>query len=124
MKKILILEDEEVLGRVYKKKLEEAGFEVVWVKTVEETETLIHSYAADILLLDHGIRGYEKAGIDLIPLLRTVLPHSKIIMLSNYSDFQMQVKALEKGADDYLVKINTHPRELVRRIQALFSPRV
>jgi len=122
MKKILILEDEDVLGKVYKKKLKAAGFDVQWVKTVEETEQLVRHFPADILLLDHGIRGHEKAGVDLIPMLRKVLPDSKILMLSNYSDFQLQSAAVNEGADAYLVKINTPPKVLVQYIEGLFKP--
>ena len=121
MKKILILEDEDVLGKMYKKKLEAAGFEVQWVKTVEKTEQMVQRFPADLLLLDHGIRGYEKAGIDIIPLLRKILPDSKILMLSNYSDFQFHAKAIEEGADAYLVKINTPPKVLVQYIQDVFQ---
>ena|SRR5690606_14178679 len=119
MKKILILEDEEVLGRVYKKKLESAGFIVEWTRTIDETEKKVRDFKADVILLDHGITGHERAGVDLIGGLRTLLPHSKIIMLSNYSDFELQSKAMYEGADAYLVKINTPPKVLVSYIQGL-----
>ena len=120
MKKILILEDEEVLGRIYKKKLEAAGFEVLWAKTVEETEDAVQHFPADVLLLDHGIRGHEKAGVELIAQLREILPDSKIIMLSNYSEIQLQEKAKREGADAYFVKINTPPQVLIKYIEGLF----
>lgn len=120
MKKILILEDEDVLGRIYKKKLEAAGFEVYWAKTVEETEDTVQRFPADVLLLDHGIRGHEKAGVELISLLREILPQSKIIMLSNYSEIQLQERAKKEGADAYFVKINTPPPVLIKYIEGLF----
>lgn len=121
MKKILILEDEEILGRVYKKKLEGAGFEVLWTKTIQDTEQMVHQFSADLILLDHGISGHEKAGVDIIFELRKVLPATKIVMLSNYSDFELQSKALYEGADAYLVKINTPPKALVAYIRDLIG---
>ena len=120
MKKVLILEDEEVLGKVYKKKLEAAGFEVAWMKSVEETEEYVKNHQADVVLLDHGIQGHEKAGVDLIPYLKDMMPDAKIIMLSNYSHSDLQQRALKEGAHAYLIKINTDPQALVVFIQQLF----
>jgi len=120
MKKVLILEDEEVLGKVYKRKLEGAGFEVAWMKSVEETEAYITDHTADVVLLDHGIQGHEKAGVDLIPLLKEMMPEARIIMLSNYSHSELQHRALREGAHAYLIKINTDPQALLAFIQKLF----
>ena len=41
MKNIILLEDEEVLGKIYKKNLEAAGHEVIWVKTTEGVEGVV-----------------------------------------------------------------------------------
>lgn len=123
MIKVLILEDEITLGRVYKKRLEGAGFSVEWTKTVAETEERVGVFRPDVILLDHGIPGYEKRGVDLIVELRAFSPASKIIMLSNYSDSPLQKKALQDGADAYLVKINTPPQVLISFLQNLISSR-
>ncbi len=114
---ILILEDEEVLGKIYKKKLEQAGYMVMWCKTAEETELSLESFHADIVLLDHGIKGMEKSGLELIPTVKEHLPDSLVIMLSNYSAEQLQQDAVYKGADAYLIKINTPPAALVQYLQ-------
>ena len=119
MKKVIILEDEEILGKIYKKKLEEAGFEVFWKKTIVEIEELITQIKSDIVLIDHGIRGYEKSGIDIIPNVRKNIPNAKIIMLSNYSQQELQKKAIELGASAFLIKLNTPPKVLVNFLQNL-----
>ncbi len=119
--KIIILEDEEVLGKIYCKKLRAGGYEVEWLRTVEETEECIKTFEPDIVLLDHGIRYHEKAGIDLIPTLREKLPKVKIIMLSNYSHSELQEKAHRAGAHRYLIKINTKPSMLISHIQQLLK---
>ncbi len=118
-KKIIILEDEEVLGKVYSKKLAAAGNTVEWVRTVEETEECLKVFHPDVVLLDHGIRYHEKAGVDLIPLIREKFPDSKIIMLSNYSHSELQEQALKAGANRYLIKINTSPSLLIQHIKQL-----
>lgn len=110
---ILVLEDEEVLGKIYKKKLEQAGYIVVWCRTAEETELKLTHLHADIVLLDHGIKGMEKSGIELIPTVKAALPESYVVMLSNYSAEQLQRNAVYSGADAYLIKINTPPQVLI-----------
>jgi len=112
-KTIIILEDEEVLGSIYKKKLEEASFLVYWKKTVEDVEVLMKNLNFDIILIDHGIKGHKKSGIDLIPLVRAISKNAKIIMLSNYSEPELREKCLKNGADDFLLKINMPPKKLV-----------
>lgn len=120
-RKIIILEDEEVLGKVYSKKLQAAGNEVEWVKTVEEMEECLERFHPDVVLLDHGIRYHEKAGIDLIPIIREKFDDAKIIMLSNYSHSELQEQALAAGANKYLIKINTTPSLLIQQINQLFE---
>jgi len=119
MVKIIILEDEEVLGRVYKKNLEKAGYEVTWVETISGLEDVIKTENAKVVLVDHGIKGYKKSGADVVPIIRKSLPDSKIIMLSNYSHADVQRQALNAGANDFLVKLNTPPKVLVSFIDNL-----
>ena len=121
MKKIILLEDEEILGKIYKKNLEAANYEVEWLKTTKKTEKAAKHFKADLVLLDQGIRGEDKSGLDIIPTLKKLLPEAKIIMISNFSNFQMENEALKAGSNGYLVKINTPPNVLVKYIDKLFS---
>lgn len=117
--KILLLEDEEVLAKMYRNKLEEAGFEVKWINRLKDIEQTLITLKPEIFLLDQSIGVEEKSGMDLIPDIKKILPQAKIIMLSNYSDFHLKNQALNTGADDYLVKIDTPPRVLVQYVQNL-----
>lgn len=121
MNKILILEDEEVLGRIYKKYLVAAGNEVQWVATVKEAEDLIPSFQPDLVLVDHGIKGEDKSGLELIQFVKANYPTIKLVMLSNYSHSQLKEEVLAAGADEFLIKLNTPPKVLVTRVQQLFS---
>ncbi|MCK5605212.1 response regulator [Candidatus Pacearchaeota archaeon] len=121
MKKIILLEDEITLGSIYKKNLEKAGYEVVWLKSTLDINKTTKEFKADLIILDHGIRDEEKSGLDLIPAFKKKLPQAKIIMLSNYSSFQLEKKALNAGAMHYLVKINTSPSVLGSYVDNLFS---
>jgi len=119
-KKIILLEDEEALGRIYKKKLEAASYEVHWLRTPDETGKLAKRIKADVVLLDHGIKGNKITGIDILPTIRETLPKAKIIVLSNFSKHQLEAAALDAGADAYFVKINMTPVALVAYVKKLF----
>lgn len=118
MKKILYLEDEEVIGEIFKKKLEKAGYGVDWKTTSGETIKSAKSIKYNIVLLDQALKE-EVSGMDIIPEIRKCLPKAKIIMLSNYSQFQMEEKAKKLGADRYLVKLNVTPETLVEYLKKL-----
>ena len=117
MKKVLILEDEEVLGSIYKKKLEIEGFEVHWVKSLADVEKIIKKYKIDIVVLDYGLKEEKRCGLDILPFVRASLPESYVAMLSNYSESYLQKKALDEGADVYFVKMNTSPQILIHHLK-------
>jgi DNA-binding response OmpR family regulator len=119
--KILLMEDEAVLGEIYKKALEEAGFEVEWRKTTKETEETAKTFKPEVILLDHGIRGEDRSGLDILPGLKKILPDSDIIMLSNYAQEQLEKATLKAGAIGYLIKLDTPPAMLVEYINKLLS---
>ncbi|MDH5597267.1 MAG: response regulator, partial [Candidatus Peregrinibacteria bacterium] len=81
-KKIIMLEDEEVLGRMYCRALEGAGFKV---KLCQEAEDLVKEYEAfepHLAFLDHALHGEERRGMQLIETLRSSIPNLIIVMLS------------------------------------------
>ncbi|MBI5422004.1 response regulator [Candidatus Peregrinibacteria bacterium] len=116
---LLLLEDEEVLGRVYSRSLREAGFTVTWLKTIKDVQQFMEESSADGIILDQGIKEEERSGMSLIPVLKKKFPKAKIAMLSNYSAFDIGDQAMKAGADAYWVKLNTTPSSLVRNLQEL-----
>ena len=119
--KILLMEDEAVLGEIYKKALEEAGFEVEWYKTTEETEEAAKRFMPNVILLDHGIRGEDRSGLDILPGIKKILPKSNVVMLSNYSEKQLEKATKKAGAVGYLIKLDTPPAVLVQYVKKLLS---
>ena len=120
MIKILLLEDEQVLSNIYKKNLEQAGFIVNCTATVKEATEALNNFEPDLALIDHGIKGQEESGIDFIPKIKEKFPNTKIIMLTNYSYFQLKEETEKIGIDDFLIKLNTPPNALVEHVKKLF----
>lgn len=112
MKSILILEDEELLGRIYAKNLIKKGYHVDWVACTEDAIKAAEKTKYDIVALDNTL-SEKRSGLDLLPEMRKMLPEAKIIMLSNQSQFLMEKKAKALGADGYLLKLNTTPESFI-----------
>ena len=120
MKKLLFVEDDEVIGRIYSKKLGLGGFKVDWTQTVDAAIKAFNSNKYDVVALDNTLDG-SVSGLDLIPDIRKKLPSAIIIMLSNSSQNQMKNKALKTGCDEYLVKLDTTPEMLIKTIDNLLK---
>ncbi len=119
-KKIILLEDEAALAKLYYKKLSEAGHEVKLYTETQELLDAYESFEADAAILDNTLKGEVRSGMELIPLLKKSNPKIKIAMLSNHSEFQMEAAARKAGANDYLLKINMSPKQLVEYVDRLF----
>lgn len=117
MRKILIIEDEEVLASMYKEKFEREGFQVLKVSLSEEGIKLINEQKPDIILLDillpkgNGIfflkAKHRNPAVASIP----------VVVFSNYDDPKTRKEALELGALDYLMKTKYTPQAIVEKIK-------
>lgn len=117
--KLMILEDEEILGNLYKKKLEGVGYDVTLFETVNDAENWLKDNDPDIILVDHGIKADQKTGLDLIKFAKANKPSAKAVMLSNYSHSELKDEVLAAGADDFWIKLNTPPKVLIQRVDQL-----
>lgn len=118
MNRILLIEDELLLGDAIELSLQKMGFECFWVKTLAQANEVLQSQKFDLLVLDWNLPDGE--GIELLrhPKRRQWM----VIMLSSKSNVLDRVEGLKRGADDYLPKpFSFH--ELEARIQALLRRR-
>ncbi|MEK7482330.1 MAG: response regulator [Patescibacteria group bacterium] len=117
--KILIVEDEQILIRMYQEKFEQAGFEVVSALDAESGLALAKNEKPDIVILDillpqhNGLFFLEQARKE------NELALTPIIAFSNYDDPKTIQRAKELGVKDYLIKTNYTPDEIVAKISAI-----
>jgi len=117
MKKILLIEDERDLVRMYKKKLSQEGFKVISAIEAEEGLRIARKEKPDLIVLD--ILLPRENGIYFLRKLRELPDISSIPVLafSNYDDPMTKKQAIELGAKDYLIKTNHTPKQIVRKIK-------
>ena len=120
-KKILIVEDEKMLGEMYRDKFIEAGFEVLWVGSAEEGIEAVPKMMPDLILLD--ILLPRANGIGFMGWLKKEKDFSSIpvVAFSNYDDPKTKKEAAELGIKEYLIKTNHTPQQIVDKIKTYFE---
>lgn len=106
MKTIGLIEDNECLRAVFAAYFKSsASFDIAFA--VGDIEDAIHCQTTcpAILLLDVDLP--SGSGIDAIPQLQLVFPHSTIVILSNLKDATLTKRAMQNGASGYLLKTNS-----------------
>lgn len=111
--KILHLEDEKWFHQLILPSL--AGHEVVWAETVEVGITKASRESFDLLLLDRNLKEVDSLGV--LRDLKVLQPQAAILILSSDGDVSGISRALDLGADDYLMKSPQVHQELPLRIQ-------
>jgi len=102
MSRILIVEDDESIGRFLHSALRANGYEVCWTRTAGAALAESRTGSFDLVMLDLGLP--DRDGVEACRDLRLVQPAAVIVMLTARRDEMDVVAGLESGADDYLTK--------------------
>jgi two-component system OmpR family response regulator/two-component system copper resistance phosphate regulon response regulator CusR len=113
---ILIVEDDEVLGRALEQGLREAGNQVTWVTSGKPGLDLAQTEKFDAIVLDLMLP--EISGIEILKRIRSAGQRTPVLVLTALGTVEERVTGLESGADDYLVKPFAFP-ELLARLSAI-----
>lgn len=113
--RILLVEDDPLIGTMVRLNLEHEGFEVRWHKNGEAALDALALDKSDLMLLDIGLPGMN--GIELAKRIRRLGVNTPILMLTARDDVDSKVHALDYGADDYLAK-PFDMAELLARVRA------
>ena len=114
--KVLIIEDDQILGESIKDFLEDRGIIVEWIHDPREVMDLLTVSSYDVIVLDL-IMPYIK-GEDLLSMIRERDKQTPILVLTAKRRIYDKEVCFERGADDYLTK-PFDPLELLLRIKAL-----
>jgi two-component system, OmpR family, KDP operon response regulator KdpE len=113
--RVLVCDDEPQILRALRVVLRESGYDVVPAATAREALDVAAVQPPDAAILDLVLPDGD--GIEVCRSLRE-WSRMPILLLSAVGDEDEKVRALEAGADDYIVKPFA-PRELVARLQAV-----
>ncbi len=114
--RLLVIEDDEVIGSFVEKGLRQAGYVVDRVLDAESGLDLMEVNKYDLLILDLMLPGID--GLTLIEKVRETGDATPVLILSARKSIDDRVKGLQKGGDDYLTKPFSFS-EMIARVQAL-----
>ncbi len=113
--RLLLLEDDTILGQGLRSFLLADGHAVDWCQRLEQARAL-RNETFDALLVDWQLP--DGSGVDWVRALRAHGDHTPVVILTAKDLLSERIQGLDSGADDYLVK-PFEPEELSARIRAV-----
>lgn len=114
--RLLLVEDDALLGNGIEAGLKQAGFAVDWAKDGREAQLALAATEYELVVLDLGLP--RVTGMQVLRQLRSDGSDLPVLALTARDTVRDRVAGLEAGADDYLIK-PFDLAELVARIRAL-----
>jgi DNA-binding response OmpR family regulator len=100
--RILLVEDDAMLGEGVRRGLRQEGHAVDWTRDGRAAEAALAGEPYDVVLLDLGLPG--KGGLELLGELRRRHSRVPVLVVTARDAVPDRVAGLDAGADDYLVK--------------------
>ena len=114
--RLLLVEDDKMLGGSLKKALEKQAYGVDWVQDGESALLSIESLPFAVVVLDVNLP--KLSGIEVLKRVRSQKNNIPVLLLTARDTAMQKVEGLDSGADDYLVK-PFDLEELLARLRAL-----
>jgi DNA-binding response OmpR family regulator len=119
--RVLLIEDDVMIGRSLDRALTHAGMAVDWVRTSADCAAAISNDGYGVLLLDLGLP--DGSGLEILRALRQRRSDTPVVIISARDDVASRIAGLDSGADDFVVKpfdfeeLNARIRAVIRRRQ-------
>ena len=119
MMRILLVEDDPMIGKDLQKALKQGGYAVNWVADGAAADVTLQDEIYDLVVLDLGLP--QLSGLDVLKKMRMRNNATPVLVLTARDQTSDKVKGLDTGADDYLLKpfaleeLEARIRSLLRR---------
>ena len=114
--RILLVEDDRMIGDAIQIALKDAAYAVDWVMEGSEANSVLEGNEHQAVLLDLGLP--KRDGLEVLRLLRLNGNNIPVIIITARDAVEERIKGLDLGADDYLVK-PFDMNELLARLRAV-----
>ncbi len=117
---LYVVDDDDSLLTLVKNHLTRKFGQDVNVTTFNSGEACLEhiNYETHIVILDYYLNGEN--GLDILQMIKTINPHTEVIMLSNNEDMIAAIEAFKRGARDYVIKDTTS----LKKISELINKKV
>ncbi len=113
-KRILVVDDEEIVRYSLKNILSTNGFEVEDVGSAEEALHLLYEKSFHLVLTDLVLEGM--GGLELLENIKVISPRTLVVVITGYGSLKTAVAALRLGVYDYILK-PCDENELILRVR-------
>ncbi|MDB5756783.1 MAG: family transcriptional regulator [Burkholderia sp.] len=100
--RILLAEDDQMIGAAVRDALLQDGYVVDWLRDGQRADAALAAGQYDLVLLDLGLPG--KDGLAILRALRTRHQAMPVIVITARDAVESRIAGLDAGADDYIVK--------------------
>ncbi|HTO33134.1 MAG TPA: response regulator [Pararhizobium sp.] len=124
--RLLLVEDDILLGRGLVAGLSQGGFATDWVQDGEDAEVALETADYDAVVLDLGLPRLD--GLSLLRRRRTARDRTPVLVLTARDTIADRISGLDAGGDDYLIKpfdlaeLQARLRALIRRSKGVAAP--
>lgn len=120
-KKILLVEDDKMLADMYTTKFEKEGLHILRAHDGAEGLEMIKQEKPDLVLLDIIMPKLD--GFAVLREVRKIpeLKSTHVLLLTNLGQTEDVAKGHELGADDYFIKANHTPAEIVEKVKYMLA---
>jgi len=119
MSKIIMVEDDEMIGEIYRRQMEKSGFEVEIISDSTKAAERIIKTEPDLVLMDLLMPG--GGGIEILKQLKGFQGKTKKIIFSNEQESEKKVEAQSLGADDFWIKASFTPSQLIEEVKKVLG---
>jgi two-component system, OmpR family, response regulator MprA len=116
---IILVDDDEVLLEMYKKKIGMSGFNILIAKNGKEGFKLMHNSNPNLMIIDLVMPSWD--GFELYDRIRMENKVIPVVAFTNLSDTSDKQEALDKGFFDYWVKSDYTPAQIVSKIKKILN---
>jgi len=119
--KVLVVDDDQALLEMYTMRLKEEAFEVIVARNGEEALARAVDSKPDVILLD--VMMPKVNGFDVLDILKSTPETKKIpvLILTVLIQDADRERGLKAGAEDYLVKSETMPGQVIEKVKQVLS---
>jgi CheY-like chemotaxis protein len=114
---ILLIEDDEAVAHMYRRRLEHAGYKVDVAADGEDGLRHVRAQDYDLVFLDIGLPKID--GLAVLEAIRSEDAYSNlpVVMLTNYSEPELIERGRQLGIVEYIVKAETTPGQVADRVR-------
>jgi len=100
--RIMVIDDEKIVGDMAKISLEEEGYEVETYLNAEPALRRLQEDHFDIVVTDLKMKGID--GLEVLRTVKQLYPDSKVIMITAFADLDVAIEAIKGDVFDFFPK--------------------